>query len=207
MPTAQSRTRGKAYNHDFCCSEQGRRLRLCWGRSDFPHGDLKKPPQGTLGSFASFCFSGLSQTSLQLESPVVFLQTSGKPAPPGQQSHHTASPEWLLPSSQAACPGVGHSLRGWRITDRQENNSNCTGNSAVLTRDLLSAGVKGVPSNHPTTLHQHHPLHTRGDSQPHRLPGNTSSATLEVSARGKAVGNLRDTLLTSSLPWKSQQTG
>lgn len=110
----------KVYNHDFCCSEQGTRLRLCWDRSDFPRADLwdlEKPPQGTLGSFASLCFSELSQTSLQLESPMVVLQTLGKSVPPGQQSHHTLSPEWLLLSSQDACPGMGHSLcRGLPIS-------------------------------------------------------------------------------------------
>lgn len=141
MPTAQSRTRVKAYNHDFCCSEQGRRLRLCWGRRDFPHGDLKKPPQGTLGSFASLCFSGLSQTSLQLESPVVFLQTLGKSAPPGQQSHHTASPERLLPNSQGACPGMGHSLRGGLLTGKAlaQGVPSQAGKRFQLHRQLCSA--------------------------------------------------------------------
>lgn len=71
-------SRVKVYNHDFCRAEQGRRLTLCCNRGDFPRadlGDLEKPPQGTLGSFDSLCFSEQSQTSLQLESLLVVLQT------------------------------------------------------------------------------------------------------------------------------------
>lgn len=46
-------------------------------------GDLEKPPQGALGSFASCCSSEQSQTSLQLESPVAALQMLLKSVPPG----------------------------------------------------------------------------------------------------------------------------
>lgn len=66
----------KVYNHDFCHAEQGRRLTLHCNRGDFPCADLRdlgKPPQGTLGSFASLCSSEQSQTSLQPESLVVVL--------------------------------------------------------------------------------------------------------------------------------------
>lgn len=193
LPTAQSRTRVKVYSHDFCCSEQGRRLRLCRGRSDFPRADLwdlEKLPQGTLGSFASLCFSGLSQTSLQLESPVVVLKTSGKSAPPGQQSHHTL---FLLNGS---CPAAKMPALGWeqppsRIIDQQSLGTRCakpgrktivtphTSSSGALLRYLLSAGGEGCPGQ---TTHHAAPASPTEHRRDPQLAGNTSSATLEVSA-------------------------
>lgn len=64
---------------------------------------------------------------------------------------------------------------------RQENNSNSTGNSATHERP---AGVKGVPDKPPHHTAPASPTEHQRGLPAHRLAGNASSTTLEVSARG-----------------------
>lgn len=142
----------KVYNHNFCCTEQGRRLALHCNGGNFPRAnlrDLEKPPQGTCGSFALLSFSEQSQTSLQLESPVAVLQTLTKPALLGSKATTNFLPNG---SCQAAkMPAVGLDQRLSAKPTRkmcqatQENGCNCTCNSAASTRNLQSAGSEGCP--------------------------------------------------------------
>lgn len=97
LPTAQSCTGVKVYSHDFCCSEQGRRLRLCWGRTDFPCADLwdlEKPPQGILGSL---CFTLLFEAK-----PNQFA--TGKPCG-SLKGIRQISPSWAAEPPHTFSPG------------------------------------------------------------------------------------------------------
>lgn len=183
------------YNHNFCCTEQGRRLALHCNGGNFPRAnlrDLEKPPQGTCGSFALLSFSEQSQTSLQLESPVAVLQTLTKPALLGSKATTNFLPNG---SCQAAkMPAVG--LDTASIKDyRQSLHARCAKphrKMVAIVRAILqrpqetcrALEAKGAPDKPPHCAAPASPIeHGRGPRTPQASWEHSSgSASLKVSA-------------------------
>lgn len=97
-------------------------------------------------------------------------------------------------AQQPRCLPWDGTLPLWRIINQQSLGTRCAkpGRKTIptaqatlqLMRDLLSAGVKGVPDKPPPHAAPASPIEHQRGLPAHRLAGNASSATLEVSARG-----------------------